>query len=179
VREFAADHVGIGAGIEGDCAQLNAERAERDVPPLRVTAFKGSQGVLFPERPAVPGSSYKAKDYYLNRKSQAYGWLAYRAALTHRAVNGDMPKNADDLLFLNSKMPELNQLLAELSQITSDTTTSGKMRIDKYGEGSSPNRADALAIATAPRVMPMKISADVLAAVSVPAQRWPLGARRY
>jgi hypothetical protein len=174
VTELAADHVGIGAGIEGDCAQLNAERAERDLPRLRVTAFKGSQGVLFPERPAVPGSSYKAKDYYLNRKSQAYGWLAYRAALTHRAINGDMPKNTDDLLFLNSKMPELNALLAELSQITSDTTTAGKLRIDKYGEGSSPNRADALAIATAPRRLPMNIHPDAIAVLSVPARTsWP------
>jgi hypothetical protein len=171
VREMMADAVGVGAGVEGDCKQLNAERVDADQPMSIVTAFKGSQAPLFPERPALPGSTYKTKDYFLNRKAQAYGWLAYRAALTHRAVNGDPPKNPDDLLFLNSKMPELNALLSELSQITGVTTTNGKLKIDKYGEGESPNRADALSMATAPRNMPMQISAETLATFSRPVRR--------
>jgi hypothetical protein len=44
-----------------------------------------------------------------------------------------------------------------------EESTSGKLKIDKYGEGFSPNRADAAAMATAPRNRPMNISSKAVA----------------
>ncbi|MGH8238253.1 MAG: hypothetical protein ACREXP_14710, partial [Steroidobacteraceae bacterium] len=117
-----------------------------------------SEAALFPERPSLPGSKYKTKDTYLNRKSQAYEWLRYRAAETYKAVQGEKIRDMDNILSISGKIPELNQLLAELGQITAEPTISGKLKIDKYGDGFSPNRADAVAMAAAPRRMPMRIS---------------------
>jgi hypothetical protein len=148
VTHFCADAVGVGAGIEGDAQQLNSERAADGQPPLRVSSFKGSESPLFPERRAVPGSKYKTKDTYLNRKAQAYDWLRYRAAETYKAVQGEKIRDMDNILSISSQIPELNQLLAELGQITSEESMGGKLRIEKYGDdGFSPNRADSLAMA--------------------------------
>lgn len=162
VTELCADAVGVGASVEGDAQQLNSERVAHGLPKLHVSSFKGSESALFPERPAVPGSKYKTKDTYLNRKSQAYDWLRYRAAETYKAVQGEKIRNVDNILSISSTIPELNQLLAELGQITAEETMSGKLKIDKYGEGFSPNRADAVAMAAAPRRMPLKISPELL-----------------
>lgn len=162
VMELCADAVGVGASVEGDAKQLNGERVEKGLHALRVSAFKGSESALFPERPAVPGSKYKTKDVYLNRKSQAYDWLRYRAAETYKAVQGEKVRDMDNILSISSKIPELNQLLAELGQITAEETMGGKLKIDKYGEGFSPNRADATSMAAAPRRKPMNISDETL-----------------
>jgi hypothetical protein len=162
VVELCADAVGVGASVEGDAKQLNTERVEKGAHSLRVSSFKGSESALFPERPALPGSKYKTKDVYLNRKSQAYDWLRYRAAETYKAVQGENIRDMDNILSISSKIPELNQLLAELGQITAEETMAGKLKIDKYGEGFSPNRADACAMAAAPRQRPLRISDELL-----------------
>jgi phage terminase large subunit len=158
LTEFCADAVGIGASIEGDAEVINAERKAKRLPEIRVTSFKGSESPLFPERKAVPGSSIKAKDAYMNRKSQAYAWLQYRAAQTYAAVNGEKIKSTENVLSISSKIKERNQLLAELGQITGEESPTGKLKIDKYGEGFSPNRADSAAMATAPRRRPMNLT---------------------
>jgi hypothetical protein len=162
VSELCADAVGVGASVEGDAQQLNSERAEDGRPRLRVSPFKGSESALFPDRPALPRSKYLTKDVYLNRKSQAYDWLRYRAAETYKAVQGETIRDLENILSISSKIPELNQLLAELGQITAEETIAGKLKIDKYGDGFSPNRADAAAMATAPRNMPLKIADSLL-----------------
>jgi hypothetical protein len=162
VTEFCADAVGIGAAIEGDAQILNEERKGKGLKPLLVHSFKGSEAALFPESPALPGATVKTKDAYLNRKSQAYAWLAYRAAETFKAASGEKIKCADDLLSISSTIPDLNQLLAELGQITAEESTSGRLKIDKYGEGFSPNRADAVAMACAPRNKPLNINDDLI-----------------
>jgi len=165
VVDLCADAVGVGASVEGDAQQLNGERIEQGTHRLRVKSFKGSESALFPERPAIPGSKYKTKDVYLNRKSQAYDWLRYRAAETYKAVQGEKIRDMDNILSISSKIPELNQLVAELGQITAEETMAGKLKIDKYGDGFSPNRADACAMAMAPRLRPMNISDEFLEAV--------------
>lgn len=162
VPQFCADAVGVGASVEGDAQQLNSERIEDGRPRLIVKSFKGSESPLFPDRPAVPGSKYKTKDTYLNRKAQAYDWLRYRAAETYKAIQGETIRDLDNILSISSQIPELNQLLAELGQITAEESMGGKLKIDKYGDGFSPNRADALAMAMAPRVRAMAISDELL-----------------
>ena len=53
--------------------------------------------------------------------------------------------------------------LLELGQITCEENTGGKLVVDKYGNGASPNLADAFMMATAPRQKAMAISSDLLA----------------
>jgi hypothetical protein len=157
VAEMCADAVGIGAAIVGDAEVLNAERRAKGLKPIKVTSFKGSEAAIFPEKPALPGATVKTKDAYMNRKSQAYDWLRYRAAETHAAVNGEKVKCPDNLLSISSKLREKTQLLAEFGQITYDHSMAGKLRIDKYGDGFSPNRSDAACMALAPRNLGMQI----------------------
>jgi hypothetical protein len=163
VTEFCADAVGVGAAIEGDTQILNEERKAKGLKPLLVHPFKGSEAALFPESPSLPGATVTTENAYLNRKSQAYAWLAYRAAETYKAVVAkEKIKNPDDLLSISSKIGDLNQLLAELGQITAEESTSGRLKIDKYSDGFSPNRADALAMSCAPRNRPLNISDDLI-----------------
>src|SRR5262249_26330992 len=95
-------------------------------------------------------------------KAQAYDWLRYRAAETHKAVQGETIRDLDNILSISSDIPELNQLLAELGQITAEESMGGKLKIDKYGVRFSPNSADALASAMAPRMLPLSISDELL-----------------
>jgi phage terminase large subunit len=58
----------------------------------------------------------------------------------------------DDLIALNSKMPELGKVLQELAQPTYKQSKAGKMMVDKTPDGlRSPNFADAIMIRFAPR----------------------------
>jgi hypothetical protein len=156
VTEMCADSVGVGAGIEGIAQQLNAERVENGKAPIVVHSFKSSEAALWPERPTVPGSRVKNKNYYPNRKSQGYDSARYRAKLTFQAIEGDMPKSLDEILSISSDIPAAirNRLFLELGQITCEESSSGKLRVDKYGGGDSPNLCDALIMATAPRNRP-------------------------
>jgi phage terminase large subunit len=166
LREFCADAVGVGAGIEGIVQTLNAEREAAGKPRIIVYPFKGSEAALFPERPTVPGSKVKVKNYYPNRKSQAYDSMRYRASVTFQLLQGDTPTSRDHVLSISSKIPAeaRNRLLMELAQITSEENSAGKLIVDKYGEGdsASPNLADAAAMATAPRSMPTVIAPSLL-----------------
>jgi phage terminase large subunit len=174
LTEFCADTVGVGAGIEGIVGQLNAERTapdERGRPKgtrITVHSFKGSEGPLRPEKPATPGSKVKAKDWYPNKKSQSYDNLRYRFALTYQVLQGDRDhNNSHHYISISSEIPAeaRNQLMLELAQITAEESPGGKLQVDKYGDGASPNASDSLAMATAPRKMPMQISDETIAAL--------------
>ena len=173
LTEFCADTVGVGAGIEGIAATLNTERTARDRRGTRVTvhSFKGSEGPIRPEKPSTPGSKVKAKDWYPNKKSQSYDNLRYRFALTYQILQGDRARNDKDAhhyISISSEIPAeaRNQLMLELAQITCEESPGGKLQVDKYGEGASPNASDALAMATAPRKMQFNISDATIEALS-------------
>jgi hypothetical protein len=65
---------------------------------------------------------------------------------TYRAVTGQITDyNADDLISLSSKLPELSRLKSELSQPVWKWSKTGKMIIDKAPDDvASPNHADAV-----------------------------------
>jgi hypothetical protein len=66
-----------------------------------------------------------------------------------------------DIVSFSSKNPTHNQLMQELAQITSEWRGQ-KLYVDKYGDGASPNAADSVMTALAPRNMPMVISDAVV-----------------
>ncbi|MCA9271221.1 MAG: hypothetical protein KDA41_22215, partial [Planctomycetales bacterium] len=166
ITEFDYDADGLGAGVRGDARVLNEQRRVK----LAVNAWRGSGAVVDPKEPIETAAPRNVAvepddverlngDYYQNAKAQGWFSLRYRFQRTHRAV--EMAKagedwraayDADDLISLSSKMPDLAKLTQELSQPTFTQSTTGKMLIDKAPDGArSPNYADACMIRFAPR----------------------------
>lgn len=167
--DFDAD--GLGAGVRGDARVLNEKRKRK----LDAQPFRGSGEVVGKTKPietAAPRTEKKDRnaierlngDYYMNAKAQAWFSLRIRFIRTQRAVEmaaAGLDWRAaylpDDLISINSKMPELSKVTAELSQATYSISTTGKMLVDKMPQRAgeprlrSPNYADATVIAYAPR----------------------------
>lgn len=155
IEEFNADCCGIGNGLEAIAAELNAERAKDNQQQLIMHPFKASEAPLNPDNPCVPGSSIKAKDWYPNKKSQAYDSIRFRAGVTYQMTQGETG-DPENIISIGSQIPaeHLNKLLLELGQIACRETPGGKLVVEKYGasgSNASPNLADAFALAAAPR----------------------------
>jgi phage terminase large subunit len=156
LKEFDFDADGLGAGVRGDARVLNESRAKA---PITVREYRGSSSPMFPEQ-KVPRTNRTNEDYYANRKAQAWWHLRARFNESWKASRGE-PYDAEMIISINPKIPELSRLVAELSQATVSETGTGKLQIDKVGDGErSPNLADAVVIAFAPRRRGMNISED-------------------
>lgn len=164
---FCYDTDGMGVGVRGPARQLNADRKKR----LAVTPFRGSASgeALYMPDSFVKGEDGRPldrtnKDYFTNHKAQAYTSLRWRFLQTYRAVvKGDKSVDLDDIISISSKIPRLSSLTSELSQPVYKESLNGKLMVDKTPEGmKSPNLADAVNMAFAPRLMPLNISEDLL-----------------
>jgi hypothetical protein len=151
---FLYDADGLGAGVRGDARTIN----ETSDVHIEAIQFRGSGAVLNPDR-EIPtlhsDSSYKDqavartnKDYFKNRKAQAWWYLRMRFLATFRAVTtGQLPDDLSLIISLSSKLPLLNRLKLELSQPTYMKDPTGKIVINKSPDGSkSPNLADSVMI---------------------------------
>jgi phage terminase large subunit len=167
VKEMIYDAVGLGGAVDSDADFVNATRLTR----IRAVAFKGSEKPVGGNKLAE-GTSQKAIDYFWNRKSEALWHLRYCLSQSLRCVNG-LDYDAAAVIAINPKMKELQQLVNELTgAYTIVDTNSGKLRIDKYGDGKSPNCGDAMAYCYAPQ----KVSMNFMGALLKAAQE---GAPRY
>jgi phage terminase large subunit len=165
VFHFAGDAVGVGAGIEGSVRQINERRkaaadAAKDsnsaaeywskAVHIGMDSFKSSESPVFPLRKYRPTSKDLVEDILPNRKSQGYDDLARRLEVTFNAVTVPGYKyDRRDIVSFASSNPSHNQLMQELAQITSEWRGQ-KLYVDKYGDGASPNAADAVMMALAP-----------------------------
>jgi hypothetical protein len=171
IEEWYFDSDGLGAGIRGDARVINEGRKRKQ----KVEPWRASGEVIGKEKPietAAPRTEKKDPhsverlngDYYLNANAQAAFSMRARFQRTHRAVEmaaaGEDWRAAydeDSLVSINSKMPELAQVLSQLSQPTYTQSTTGKMQIEKMptraGEPRmrSPNHFDAIKILYAPK----------------------------
>lgn len=153
ITEFNADCCGIGNGLEERAAELNDERALKRQPRITMHPFKASESPVEPDRACVPGSSVLAKDWYPNKKSQAYDRIRFRAGVTYQMLQGETG-DPENTISISGAIPaeHRNKLMLELGQITCRETPGGKLQVEKYGtSGASPNLADAMALASAPR----------------------------
>lgn len=156
---FDYDADGLGAGIRGDARVVNASRPNA---PLRVNEYRGSESPLFPEA-IVPRTSRTNQDFYSNRKAQSWWHLRMLFQESFKASRGE-PYDRERIISISPRIPALSRLVAELSQATVKETATGKLQIDKIGDGErSPNNADAVVIAFAPRLLPLRISDELLA----------------
>lgn len=158
---FDYDADGLGAGVRGDARVINEGRAKD--ARLRVEPFRGS-GKVFEPTKSIPTATVSDagrdkrerlnEDFFSNAKAQAWWSLRVRFQRTFRAVSAGTvgEYDPDDLVSLDAGMAELNKLVMELSQPTFSLNVTGKVVVDKAPDGTrSPNHADAVMIAFAPR----------------------------
>lgn len=89
------------------------------------------------------------KDYFMRRNSQLAWNLRLRAQRTARALDGDNV-NLEQCIFIDGRLPNLNEYLTQLAQPVWDENTSGRLVIDKTPEDApSPDMYDATALAFA------------------------------
>ena len=151
VAAFVGDAVGVGAGLEGTFKQINAKRMEDGKARIAFAAFKAGSSPHYPRKSYRSASKDKVEDILPNRKSQGYDDLARRLEITYNAVTVPGYKfDPCDIISFSSKNPNHDKLVAELAQITSEWRAGGKLYVDKYGTGASPNAADALMMVCAP-----------------------------
>lgn len=84
-------------------------------------------------------------------KPLAWWSLRTRFEQPYLGVTEKLKVNPDSIISLDSRIPELRQLIAELSQVTHIRNLADKIRVEKTPEGArSPNLADAVVIAFCP-----------------------------
>lgn len=160
-KELVYDADGLGAGCRGDGRKLNEERVTDGSrrTPINMIAHQGSAAVFDPRGQMVEGRFNE--DFFANYKAQCWWALRQRFDATYRALNGEKISE-DRLISLPSELPDLSKLKIELSQPTYSLNKVGQVLIDKQPEGKpSPNLADAVNQAYAPRSRPMKIADSV------------------
>ena len=144
-----ADADGLGAGARGDARTVNEQRKGDGRRTVNFAQFRGSEAPADPEREMVPGR--KNKDFFANRKAQAWWHLRGLFQNTFRAVVDGLKVDPDKVISIDPQLPELSQLLQQLSQPTYSLNNAGKVVVDKKPDGtSSPDRADAVMIAFSP-----------------------------
>jgi phage terminase large subunit len=171
VQEVIYDADGMGAACRGDAKVINEQRTVPDPATqrpkghaIRFTAHRGSESPLFPTR-KVPRTGRTNEDLYANRKSQCWMHLQMRFVESFKASRGE-EHDAEMLISINPKIPELNKLIAELTQVTSEETAAGKIKIEKRPDGSSsPNLADVVSYLYAPRHVALNFSQELLARI--------------
>lgn len=172
-RRWRYDADGMGALVRGDARVINERRAASGRPAHYIHGFRGSAAVVDPDG-VVDGTVGSAgdpgrtnKDYFVNAKAQAWWSLRKRFQRTYRWVVEGKHCNGDEIVSIDSKMPNAMKLVAELSQVTYAENGAGKMVINKKPPGmKSPNLADGAMMRFAPRgPQPLNITAAVLAQV--------------
>ena len=167
-REFWYDAAGAGGFVPSPLKEINERRIERKLPVIRGLAFQGGGKVFQPTRP-IPGSTgtgffakgIRNEDYFYNQKAQSWGRVGYLAA-NSALLAGGATIDASECLFIDSSIPELGRLKMEMCQACWDLRSNGTRIVDKYGDGVSPNIADAIVIALHPRKMAWNISAETV-----------------
>lgn len=171
--EVVFDSIGVGAMTGAKINELNAGDTERRI--VRHTGFNAGAAVFRPDaiyaRSQPPRTN---KDFFANLKAQAWWLLADRFRATFNAVNGGAVPPQDELVFIDSTMPHLNQLIDELCTPKRDFDNAGRVKVESKkdlakanrvgGPQPSPNLADAFVMAFAPGRRGLMISPEALAA---------------
>lgn len=194
---FIYDADGLGASVRGDARKVNERRAQDRVPARTVSPFRGSADVFEPER-IVEGTERKAEDFFENLKAQSWWELRARFQYTFRIMEAFHGRNSEvfnahcidgvwkvdlgRLIAIESTFPERARMCIELSQPVWATSKRGKVMVDKCPVGTktevrlaikSPNLADSVMMAFAPRRLAVSIHPSLLqaSAAHVPNRR--------
>lgn len=151
VTEFYYDAIGVGAGVK---AETNRLREEGGIPKtLKIYPWRASDKVIDPEEHIIIGdeNTPKNEDFFENLKAQAWWNLRLRFKKTYEMVVHNIQHPVDELISLPAELPNLQQIMMELSQAQRKESKSGKLMVDKKPDGSrSPNLAEMIAMCYCP-----------------------------
>lgn len=151
VTELYYDCIGTGSAFK--VAVNNMQETGNFPRRLGVHPWDAGQSVLSPEDTIIPydDQSPLNKDFYYNLKAQAWWNLRTRFYKTYKAVTQGEIYDHEELISLDSKLPNLQKLMLELSQAQYKYSPDGKVLVDKKPDGaSSPNLADSCVMAYTP-----------------------------
>lgn len=160
--DIVYDAIGVGASAGAKFNELN-----NGADTVQHSKFFAGGAVLNPER--VYQSGIKNADFFSTIKAQAWWDVADRLKNTYVAIKNGRAFNDDEMIFIDSAMPNLDRLIDELSQPkrtfdkNSRVKVEGKDDLKKRGI-PSPNLADAFIMAflnqptSAPAYTPMRVN---------------------
>jgi phage terminase large subunit len=147
VSELYYESPGVGSGFK---SIINNLKEINKLPhQLKVYPWDPGAEVLNPDSNIIlfDSQSPTNKDFYYNRKAQAWWSLRTRFYKTFRAIMYKEKYDPEELISLDSKLPNLHRLRMELSQAQYKYSGDSRVLVDKKPEGAmSPNLADATVI---------------------------------
>lgn len=168
--EIIYDNIGVGASAGAKIKELNISRTnesrEQHLAPfhqIRYTGFNAGGAVYKPDATYTLGK--KNKDIFSNVKAQAWWLLADRFRNTYNAIKHGQVFPPDELISIASDLPQLEQLIIELSTVRKDIDMNGRLKVESKKDLAkrdvpSPNLADAVVLAFAPIQRAMIIRDD-------------------
>lgn len=158
--EIDYDCIGVGATAGAKFKELNEPRPQ--VKRVRYFKFNAGDAVVNPDKEYQP--KVTNKDFFSNRKAQAWWSVADRFRETYVLVNAARkgekipPFDPADLISLSSEIDskKLEKLVDELAAPKKDYDKAGRVTVESKKdlakrEVKSPNLADAFVMAYAPR----------------------------
>ena len=149
------DAIGVGAGVGAKLNELNDEPGSS----AKVThqKFFAGGGVFKPEA-KYGETQILNKEFFSNIKAQAWWLVADRLRNTYNAVQNGQKFDDDEMIFIDSAMPNLEKLMDELATPKRDYDAAGRVKVESKKdlakrEVASPNLADAFIMAFLPSVM--------------------------
>jgi phage terminase large subunit len=143
VATFKYDADGLGADVRGNARVINERRELINLRQIPVESFRGSAAVWEPESCDV--GDRQNKDFFMNRKAQAWRNIRRRVYHTYRAVVHGDAFDPEMIIAFDGKLALIGKLLMELSQPTYQKNVLGKIVVDKVPDGTkSPNLADVI-----------------------------------
>lgn len=150
IRELYYDSIGVGAAFKSETNRLSDLG---QVPPGLIiqpwNAGLTGEGLMDANDNIILGDrdTPTNKEYFLNLKIQGWWRVRWRFEKTYKVITMGAYYPPEELISLPSWLPNLNQLVDELSQPVIKHNSIGKMMVDKKPDGSaSPNLADAFII---------------------------------
>lgn len=146
------DAIGVGATCGAKFNELNqGQESGRRV--LHEKFFAGGS-VCHPDA-QYGDSGIRNKDFFSNIKAQAWWLIADRFRNTYNAVRNGQSLRDDQMIFIDSAMPNLDQLIDELATPKRHYDTAGRVKVEskddlKKREIKSPNLADGFVMANLP-----------------------------
>ena len=144
------DAIGVGAGCGAKFNELNTGQAVA----VSHSKFFAGGAVMKPDGDYAR-TGVKNKDMFANIKAQAWWLVADRLKNTYNAVRNGQVFEVDEMIFIDSTMPNVDQLIDELSTPKRDFDNAGRVKVEskadmKKRDIASPNLADAFIMAFLP-----------------------------
>ena len=148
------DAIGVGAGAGAKFNELNAATTG---PKVEHSKFFAGGAVFRPDA-KYTGTEVFNKDFFSNIKAQAWWLVADRLRNTYNAVRNGQKFPDDEMIFIDGSMPNLDQLMDELSTPLRDYDLAQRVKVESKKDLAkrgipSPNIGDAFIMAFLPSVM--------------------------